>query len=73
MKIQDLKKKLHERYKKSFYAKKRTTVMKDIRNLFRLEKETKEITDRILRDIKNRFEHEEDNYYKLVKVNKFLE
>ena len=31
--------------------------IKDIRNVFRLEKETKAIKDRILRDIKNLFEH----------------
>ena len=31
------------------------TAIKDIRDLFRLQKETKEIKDRILRDIKNLF------------------
>ena len=36
------------------------TVVKDVRNLFRQEKETKAIKDRILRDIKNPFEHEKD-------------
>ena len=47
-------------------------LIKDIRNLFRLEKETKAIKDRILRDIKNLFEHEEEeNYYKPVKVSNF--
>ena len=47
--------------------------IKDIRNLFRLEKETKTIKDRILRDIKNFFEHEkEENYYKPVRVSNFL-
>ena len=35
------------------------TAIKDIRNLFRLEKATKEIKDRILRDINNLFEHKE--------------
>ena len=35
------------------------TAVKDIRNLFRLEKETKEIKDRTLIDIKNLFEHGE--------------
>ena len=35
------------------------TAIKDIRNLFRLEEATKTIKDRILRDIKNLFEHEE--------------
>ena len=34
--------------------------IKDIRNLFKLEKGTKTIKDRILRDIKNLFEHEEE-------------
>ena len=42
-------------------------MIKDVRNLFRLEKETKAM--RILRDIKNLFEHEEEeNYYKPVRV-----
>ena len=35
------------------------TAIKDIRNLFRLQKKNKAIKDRILRDIKNLFEHEE--------------
>ena len=35
------------------------TAVKDIRSLFRLEKETKAIKDRILIDIKNLFEHGE--------------
>ena len=44
-------------------------IIKNIRNLFRLEKETKAINDRILRDIKNRFEYgQEENYYKPVRV-----
>ena len=49
------------------------TVIKDIRNLFRQEKETKAIKDRILRDIKNLSEYEkvEENYYKPVGVNNF--
>ena len=47
------------------------TAIKDVRNLFRLEKETKAIKDRILIDIKNIFEHEEENYYKPVRVNNF--
>ena len=47
-------------------------IIKDIRNLFRLEKETNAIKDRILRDIKNLFEHEEEeNYYKPVRVSNF--
>ena len=46
------------------------TVNKDIRNLFKVEKETKEIKDGILIDL---FEHEkeEKNYYKHISVNNF--
>ena len=48
-------------------------LIKDIINLIRLKKETKEIKDRILRDIKNFFEHdEEENYYKPVRVSNVL-
>ena len=35
------------------------TAIKDIRYLFRLEKKPEAFKDRILRDIKNLFEHEE--------------
>ena len=46
--------------------------IKDIRNLYRLKKETKKIKNRILRDIRNLFEHEEEeNYYKPVIVSNF--
>ena len=45
--------------------------IKDIRNLFRLEKNTKGIIDRIPIDIKYLFEHEQENYYKPVKLNNF--
>ena len=45
--------------------------IKDITNLFRWEKETKAIKDRIRRDIKNLFEYKEENYYKPVRVNNF--
>ena len=44
--------------------------MKDIRNLFRLEKETKPIKNRIISNIKNLLKHEEEDY-KPVRVNKF--
>ena len=49
------------------------TGIKDIRTLFTLEEETKTIKDKILRCIKNLFEHEkeEENYYKPVRVNNF--
>ena len=44
------------------------SAIRNIRNLFRLEKKNIAIKDRIHRDIKNLFEHEEDdeNCYKLV-------
>ena len=47
--------------------------VKDIRNLFRLHKEIKEIKDKVLRNIKNllKYEKEEENYYKQVRVNNF--
>ena len=48
------------------------TAIKDIRTLFRLEKETKAIKDRILRDINNLFECEDEkNYQKPVRVINF--
>ena len=48
------------------------TIIKNIRILFRLEKETKAIKDRILRDIKNLSEQGENEYYhKPVRVSNF--
>ena len=47
-------------------------IIKDVRNLLRLQKGTKAIKDRILPDINNLFEHkEEENYYKPVRVSNF--
>ena len=47
-------------------------IIRDIRNLFRLEKEIKAIKYRIIRNIRNLFEYEEEeNYYKLVRVSNF--
>ena len=50
------------------------TTIKDKRNLFRLKKENKVIKDRMLRDIRNSFEHQEEekNYYKPVRVTNIL-
>ena len=36
-------------------------MIKDVRNIFRLKKENKAIQDRINRDIRNLFEHEEED------------
>ena len=48
------------------------TAIKNIRKLFRLKKENKAIKYRILRDIRNPFEHEEEeNYYKPVRAGNF--
>ena len=50
-------------------------ITKDIRNLFRLKKEVERIKDLILRNIKNllEYENEEENYYKPVRVNNYIE
>ena len=69
------KRKDNWRYKKLFQTKKTElnyTVIKDIRNLFQLEKETKAIKDKVFWDTKNLFEHEKNgNYYKPVRVSNF--
>ena len=49
------------------------TTVKYIRNLFRLKKGNKAIKISIIRDIKNRFQHEEEDYYKPVRAGNFLE
>ena len=47
--------------------------IKDVSNLFRREKETRAIKERILRDNKNLIEHEEkENYYKPEIISKHL-
>ena len=48
-----------------------TPHLKDIRNPFRLKKETKAIKNRFIRDIKNLFKHEEEKQYKPVRVGNF--
>ena len=49
--------------------------IKDRRNLFRIKKEVKGIKDIILRNTKNllEYEKEEENCYKPVRINNFLE
>ena len=46
-------------------------MLRDIRNIFIIEKENKAIIDIILRDIRNHFENEEEDYYKLVRISNF--
>ena len=45
--------------------------MKGIINLFRPKKENKAVKYRILRDNRNFFEHEEEDYYKPLRVGNF--
>ena len=45
--------------------------IKDIKNFFTLKKENEEIKDRIIRDDRNLLEHEEEKYYKPVRVGNF--
>ena len=47
------------------------TTIKDTRNLFRLKKENETIEDRMIREIRNQFEHEEENYNISVRVGNF--
>ena len=44
---------------------------KDIRNIFILKKENEAIKDKVLRDNINHFKHEEQDYYKTVRVGNF--
>ena len=41
----------------------RERTLRDIRHVFRLEKENKAVKDITLKDIRNIFENEEENYY----------
>ena len=45
--------------------------IKYIRYLFRLKKENEAIKDRVIRDNRNLSEHEEESYYKQVRVGHF--
>ena len=47
------------------------TTVKDITNRFRLNKENEAIKNRIIRDIRNLFEHEEEDSYKSLRVGNF--
>ena len=51
------------------------TTVKDITDLFGLKIENKAISNRIIRDIRSLFEHEEEHYYKPVRFwsNNFIE
>ena len=44
--------------------------IKDIRSLFRLKEENEAIKERVVRNIRNFFEYEED-YYKLIRLGNF--
>ena len=46
-------------------------IIKDVRNLSRLKKENKTIKERIIRNIRNLSEHDEEDYYKAIRVGNF--
>ena len=72
-KSQVLKKKTQLKMKEIFGKTKKETsnpTIKSIRNLFRLKSKINIIKHRIVRDIRNLPEHEEEGYYKPVRVNK---
>ena len=48
--------------------KSKETIIKNIRNPFKLKKENEAIKDRIVREIKTLFEQEEKDYYKPIRV-----
>ena len=45
--------------------------IKNIRKLFRLKKENEAIKNRVITDVRNFFEHEEEDYFKPVRVGNF--
>ena len=45
--------------------------VKDIKEIFRLKKINKAIKEKIIRDIKNILGHEEEEYYKAVRIGNF--
>ena len=59
------------RLKKKIKKEANDSTIKGERNIFRLKNKNKTIKGRIIRDIRNAFEHEERYYYKPVKVNNF--
>ena len=51
--------------------KREGNIIKDVRNLKKKKKQNKAIKNRIISDIRNLFEHEEEDYYKPVRVDNF--
>ena len=47
------------------------SIIKNVRNLFKLKRENEAIKDRKVRDIKTLFKQQEEDYYKLVRVGNF--
>ena len=48
------------------------TIIKNIRNLFRLKLENETIKDKVIGDIKTLFKQQKEDYYKLVRVGNFI-
>ena len=72
MKVLRLDKKLEDNIIKERLKKREIDdiTIKDIRSLFRLKEENEAIKERVVRNIRNFFEYEED-YYKLIRLGNF--
>ena len=71
MKVSWLDKKLeHNIIKERLKRETDDITIKDIRSLFRLKEENEAIKERVVRNIRNFFEYEED-YYKLIRLGNF--
>ena len=54
----------HKQICKKYFSIKNGTSIKDMENLFKVKKEKEAIKGRVLRNIEEIFEHEEEHYYK---------
>ena len=72
MKVLRLDKKLEDNIIKERLKKREIDdiTIKDIRSLFRLKEENEAIKERVVRNIRNFFEYEED-YYRLIRLGNF--
>ena len=71
MKVSWLDKKLEDNIIKERLKRETDDItIKDIRSLFRLKEENEAIKERVVRNIRNFFEYEED-YYKLIRLGNF--
>ena len=66
-------KRIETKYTKNTKKSEEENMIKNIRNLFKLEKENQAIKDKTMRDIKTFFEQQKAEYYKPVKFGEFWE